>query len=264
MSISILLFSTAPSALCSVQALCVSALSAQQQREAHHKEMLFVLLQILKEAISSVEGDPSVVAWQVGSGHTLHELSQPFFTRIALSGWQTTIRTCDPGPCPSASNPRPWHPRLVRPCVPGYARAFVTLAFGLATLCDPRPCDRRPCDPRSCDQRSFDPWPLTLGPATLDLVSLRPETLDLVSLDLVTLGFTRHGLVNLGLLSLGPVSFGIVTLGPVILDLSTLDFLSLGLATLNLLSLGHVTVDLALCDLVSLGLVTPYLFASPL
>ena len=68
----ILLSSTAPSALCSVQALCVSALSAQQQREAHRKEMF------LSFGRSSKKPSPALRAtlvWQAGSGHALHELS---------------------------------------------------------------------------------------------------------------------------------------------------------------------------------------------
>ena len=68
----ILLSSTAPSALCSVQALCVSALSAQQQREAHRKEMF------LSFGRSSKKPPPALRAtlvWQAGSGHALHEIS---------------------------------------------------------------------------------------------------------------------------------------------------------------------------------------------
>ena len=195
-----------------ISAQCSAAAGGSPQGD------VLVLRQILKEAVSSVEGDPGV-AGRLGARTPRIEpifFHSHCFFRVALETshyswlfhslrarvtWQTISRTCDPGPCPSASNPRPWHPRLVRPCDPGYAPAFVTLAFGLATLCDPRPCDHRPCDPRSCDHRPFDPWPLTLGPATLDLVNLRPETLDLVSLGLVTLGFTRLGLVNLGLVA---------------------------------------------------------------
>ena len=63
----ILLSSTAPSALCSLQAVCVSALSAQQQREAHRKEMF------LSFGRSSKKPSPALratLAWQAGSGHT--------------------------------------------------------------------------------------------------------------------------------------------------------------------------------------------------
>ena len=68
----ILLSSTAVNALCSAQALCVSALSAQQQREAHRKEMF------LSFGRSSKKPSPALRAalvWQAGSGHALHELS---------------------------------------------------------------------------------------------------------------------------------------------------------------------------------------------
>ena len=68
----ILLSSTAPSALCSVQALCVSALSAQQQREAHHKEMLLSFCKSSKKPSPALR---ATLAWQARSGHTLHELS---------------------------------------------------------------------------------------------------------------------------------------------------------------------------------------------
>jgi len=58
----ILLSSTALSALCSAQALCESALSALCSAAAGGSPQGdgFVLLQILKEAVSSVEGDPCV------------------------------------------------------------------------------------------------------------------------------------------------------------------------------------------------------------
>ena len=68
----ILLSSTAVNALCSAQALCVSALSAQQQREAHRKEMF------LSFGRSSKKPSPALRAtlvWHAGSGHALHELS---------------------------------------------------------------------------------------------------------------------------------------------------------------------------------------------
>ncbi len=59
---------------------------------------------------------------------------------------------------------------------------------------------------------------MTLGPVTLDLVSLRPETLDLVNLGLVTLGFATLNLMTLGLVTfrlvtLSHETFGLVTIG---------------------------------------------------
>ena len=63
----ILLSSTAPSALCSVQALCVSALSAQQQREAHRKEVPLPFCKSSKKPSPALR---ATLAWQAGSGHT--------------------------------------------------------------------------------------------------------------------------------------------------------------------------------------------------
>ena len=77
----ILLSSTAVNALCSAQALCVSALSAQQQREAHRKEMLLFFCRSSKKPSPALR---ATLAWQAGSGHTLQELSHAFHSHCSF------------------------------------------------------------------------------------------------------------------------------------------------------------------------------------